>query len=100
MNEQHEDHIKNSDFSGESPVKTAAALLLESDMDCYLTINGDDQGQLDKNTPRRFFLPAGSHLINAITQDGLVEKEWVQASDNEEVANLIYLAEGHAQAQA
>ena len=74
-NERHEDHLKNSDFGGDSPVKTAVALLLESDMDCYLTINGDDQGQLNKNTPRRFFLSAGSHLINAITQDGLVEKE-------------------------
>ncbi|MCE9551539.1 MAG: hypothetical protein K8R50_11195, partial [Betaproteobacteria bacterium] len=104
-NEQHEDYPKNPYVGGESPDNTAAVpkqvgLLLESDMDCYLTVNGDDQGQLDKNTPRRFFLPAGSHLINAITLDGLVEKEWVQASDNNEVANLIYLAEEHAQAQA
>ncbi len=104
-NEQHEDHLKNPDLGSESPVNTAAApkqvaLLLESDMDCYLTVNGEDQGQLDKNTSRRFLLPAGSHLINAITQDGLVEKEWVQASDNEGVANLIYLAEEHAQALA
>ena len=99
-NEQHEDHLKNSDSGGEPSAKTAVALLLESDMDCYLTINGDDQGQLDKNTPRRFSLSTGSHLINAITQDGLVEKEWVQASNDKEVAHLIYLAEEHAQAQA
>ncbi len=99
-NERHEDHLKNSDFGGDSPAKTAAALLLESDMDCYLTINGEDQDQLNKNTPRRFFLSAGSHLINVITQDGLVEKEWVQASNDKEVAHLIYLAEEHAQAQA
>jgi formylglycine-generating enzyme required for sulfatase activity len=99
-NEQHEDYLKNSDSGSESPVKSTAALLLESDMDCYLTINGDDQGQLDKNTPRSFFLSAGSHLIKVITQDGLVEKEWVQPSNDKEVAHLIYLAEEHAQAQA
>jgi formylglycine-generating enzyme required for sulfatase activity len=99
-NEQHEDPLKNSDSGGDSPAKTAAALLLESDMDCYLTINGEDQDQLNKNTPRRFFLSAGSHLINVITQDGLVEKEWVQASTDKEVAHLIYLAEEHTQTQA
>ncbi|CAH1385521.1 formylglycine-generating enzyme family protein [Candidatus Nitrotoga sp. M5] len=103
-NEQREDHLKNPDCGGEPTDTTTAssqqiALLLESDMDCYLEINGEDQGQLDKNTPRRFVLPAGSNLINAVTQDGLVEKEWVQASANEEVTQHIYLAKEHTQAQ-
>ena len=104
-NEQRKDHPNDSNFDIKFTVNTTASprqitLLLESDMDCYLEVNGEDQGQLEKNTPRRFFLPVGSHLINAITQDGLVEKEWVQASDNEEVTNFICLAEEHAQAQA
>ena len=104
-NEQRKDHLKDPDCGSESTTNANAtprqiSLLLESDMDCYLEVNGEDQGQLDKNTPRQFFLPVGSHLINAITQDGLVEKEWVQASGDEGVTNFICLAEEHAQAQA
>lgn len=101
-NEQHEDHSKNPSSGSEPPVSVAATLkqvtlLLQADTDCYLAINGDDQGQLDKNISRRFLLSAGSHLITVVTQDGLVEKEWVQAFDNDEIAHSVCLAEEHAQ---
>ena len=101
-NEQHKDHSKNPSSGSESPVSVAATLkqvtlLLEADTDCYLAINGDDQGELDKNISRRFLLSAGSHLITVVTQDGLVEKEWVQVFDNDEIAHSVCLAEEHAQ---
>lgn len=102
--EQHEDHLNKQNSGDESSNETASTkrkidLLLESDMDCQITVNGEDQGQLDKNTPRRILLSQGSHLINARTQDGLIEEEWVQVLKNEDTSYFIYMAEEHGQAQ-
>jgi formylglycine-generating enzyme required for sulfatase activity len=78
-----------------------ATLLLEADMDCHLTIDGEDQGRLERDYPRSFLLPLGYPLIHAATQDGLVGKEWVQPLyREEEVVHFIHLADEHAQARA
>ncbi|BBJ24110.1 formylglycine-generating enzyme family protein [Candidatus Nitrotoga sp. AM1P] len=78
-----------------------ATLLLETDMDCYLTIDGEDQGKLERDYPRSFLLPLGYPLIHAATQDGLMGKEWVQPLyRQEEVVHFIHLADEHAQARA
>ncbi|MGB4924277.1 MAG: SUMF1/EgtB/PvdO family nonheme iron enzyme, partial [Candidatus Nitrotoga sp.] len=78
-----------------------AILLLKTDMNCRLMVNSDNHGALQKNTPLSITLPLGSHLINVITQDGLLEKEWTQDLNNEEqVVYLIQLAEEYAQLQA
>ena len=89
---------------GEPPVENSGparqvVLLLESDMDCYFAMNEDDQDSLSKNSPRRFVLSVGSHLIQVATQDGLIEKEWVQVLSDESTSHFICLAEEHAQAQ-
>jgi len=77
-----------------------ATLLLETDMDCHLTVDGEDQGMLERDCPRSFLLPLGYPLIHAATQDGLVGKEWVQPLYREEdVVHCIHLAEEHAQAR-
>lgn len=77
-----------------------AILLLKTDMNCRLMVNSDNHGALQKNTPLSITLPLGSHLINVITQDGLLEKEWTQDLNNEEqVVYLIQLAEEYAQLQ-
>lgn len=77
-----------------SPVAT---LLLETDMDCYIMIDGEDQGLLERDYPRSFVLPLGYPLIHASTKDGLAGKEWVQPLYREEdVEHSILLAEQHA----
>ncbi len=77
-----------------------ATLLLETDMDCHLTVDGEDQGMLERDCPRSFLLPLGYPLIHAATQDGLVGKEWVQPLYREEdVVHCIHLAEEHGQAR-
>ncbi|MDP1678629.1 MAG: SUMF1/EgtB/PvdO family nonheme iron enzyme, partial [Candidatus Nitrotoga sp.] len=77
-----------------------ATLLLETDMDCHLMVDGEDQGMLERDYPRSFLLPLGYPLIHAATQDGLVGKEWVQPLyREEEVVHFIHLADEHAQAR-
>lgn len=74
-----------------------ATLLLETDMDCYIMIDGEDQGLLERDYPRSFVLPLGYPLIHASTKDGLAGKEWVQPLYREEdVEHSILLAEQHA----
>ncbi|MEO6422392.1 MAG: hypothetical protein ABIR84_06855 [Candidatus Nitrotoga sp.] len=77
-----------------------ATLLLETDFDCSITVDGEDQGMLERDRPRSFLLPLGYPLINVATQDGLVGKEWVQPLYRaEEVEHSIHLAEEHTQAR-
>jgi len=77
-----------------------ATLLLETDMDCCITIDGEDQGILKRDYPRSFLLPLGYPLIHAATQDGLIGKEWVQPLYREEdIEHFINLAEEHTQAR-
>lgn len=103
-NQRHGDDPRNSN-SRDQPSDHAAvldkqvALLLECDMECSLMINGEDQGKLDKNIPRRFIFPPGSHLVNAITRDGLMEREWVQVLKSEDISYVIHMAAEHGQAQ-
>ncbi|MEO6421783.1 MAG: hypothetical protein ABIR84_03645 [Candidatus Nitrotoga sp.] len=78
-----------------------AVLLLKTDMNCRLMVNNDNHGALQKNTPLSIVLPLGSHLINVITPDGLLEKEWIQDLNFEEhVVYLIQLEKEYAQLQA
>lgn len=78
-----------------------AILLLKTDMDCRLMVNNDNHGAFQKNIPLSIALPLGSHLINVITQDGLLEKEWTQDLNSEEqVVHLIKLAEDYDQMRA
>jgi len=98
--QQNAHNLDENPSSRKGSANQNICLSLESDMDCRLMINGQDQGQLDKNISRMFFLPAGSHLINAQTCDGLIEDEWVQALKNEDVSFFIKMAEAHGQAQS
>jgi formylglycine-generating enzyme required for sulfatase activity len=77
-----------------------ATLWLDTDMDCHIIVDGEDQGVLERDRPRSFVLPLGYPLIHVATQDGLVGKEWVQPLyREEEVTHSIALAEEHAQAR-
>lgn len=77
-----------------------ATLWLDTDMDCHIMVDGEDQGMLERDRPRSFILPLGYPLIHAATQDGLVGKEWVQPLyREEEITHSILLAEEHAKAR-
>lgn len=85
----------------ESECGQKAVLLLKTDMDCRLMVNDDNYGALQKNTPFAIELPFGTHVINVITQDGLLEKEWTQnISSKEQVVHLVCLADDYDRLRA
>lgn len=92
--------IDQKEQNQEAEQGQVATLVLETDMTCLLTLDGESHGVLERDYPRSFVLPLGYPLINVVTQDGLVGKEWVQPLYREEsVAHAILLAEDHAKAR-
>jgi hypothetical protein len=69
-------------------------VVVETDLACSLTLNGEDQGELPSNGTKTFSLPAGEHVFRAVSiaDPSIVWRRVVQISGPERRAVLIELA--------
>lgn len=73
----------------------APVLLVTSDMDCTLELDGEVLGTLQKDVPQEFRVRSGEHLLQAFPAgiEGPTWKETVKVPDTGQVVAVVELAE-------
>jgi hypothetical protein len=76
-----------------TPAPALTRVVVETDLACTLTVNGEDQGELPSNGSKTFDLPAGEHVFRAISAEdpSIVWRRVVQISGPDRRAVLIDL---------
>ena len=77
-----------------APAPALTRVVVEADLACTLTVNGEDQSELPANGAKTLDLPAGEHVFRAVSaaDPSIVWRRVVQISGPERRAVLIELA--------
>src|SRR5262245_31339134 len=60
-----------------APAAARATLLLDADLNCTVTIDGEQQHKIQANRPTKIEVAAGEHLLKAISEDGRRQLEQI-----------------------
>src|SRR5262245_17166770 len=60
-----------------APAAAKATLLLDADLNCTVTIDGETSHRISANKPTKIEVAAGEHLLKAVSEDGRRQLEQV-----------------------
>ena len=60
-----------------APAAARATLLLDADMNCTVTIDGETSHKITANKPTKIDVAAGEHLLKAVSEDGRRQLEQI-----------------------
>src|SRR3954467_5103247 len=76
------------------PAPRVAPLVIETDLACTLTVDGDDQGELPANGTKKLELSMGEHVLRAVSKEdsSVVWRKVVDVNSEARRAAVIELA--------